>query len=183
MRRPFRRGGVLLLVSMLAGLSGCILIRTTEHRISINDDGSGEAVLRLIDLRSDETADSLVRRDFRVMMSSFEREGIEDFSRRGRTVARKIMYAREDTLMAEISYTFESLDAVEGLHVTERELYVVVAGSRDVIRTNGRVEEWQDDARRIVWTRNARRLLFQIREKTLPPSVSLAPLYRELQEK
>lgn len=180
MQRVFARG-VLLLLAGLSGLPGCILIRTTEHRISIKADGSGEAVLRLIDLRSDEQTDSLVQRDFRIMMSSYDKEGVEDFARRGRTIERRNMYARDDTLIAEISYSFESLDAVEGLRVTETELYVVVAGARDVVRTNGRVEEWQDGSRRIVWKRDARRLLFQIRERSLPPSTSLAGLYRALE--
>ena len=49
-----------VLLAVLVLLPGCILIRSTEHRISVNDDGTGEAVLRLIDLRSDEMADSLV---------------------------------------------------------------------------------------------------------------------------
>ena len=160
-------------------LPGCILIRTTEHRITINDDGSGEAVLRLIDLRSDETVDSLVQRDFRIMLSSYEREGEENFEREGRTITSKKLYTRGDTLYAEIAYTFGNLMAIEGLHVTEEDLYVVVPEGREVVRTNGRVTSWLGEAHRIVWSRETRRILFQIREKTLPPSTSLARLYRE----
>jgi hypothetical protein len=158
-------------------LSGCILIRTTEHRITLRPDGGGEAVLRLIDIRSDELVDSLAEGDFRIMMSSFEDEAIEDFEDAGRKVVAKRLFTRDDTLYAEIDYTFESLDAVEGLHVSNDELYVVVSESRDIVRTNGRVEPWQKTSQRIVWSRNAARLMFQIREKTLPPSTSLARFY------
>jgi hypothetical protein len=167
---------------MVAGillLPGCILIRTTEHRITINEDGSGEAVLRLIDLRSDETVDSLVQRDFRIMLSSYEREGEENFERDGRTITGKKLYTRGDTLYAEVAYTFATLMSIEGLHVTEDELYVVIPADREVVRTNGRVASWVGDAHRIVWSRETRRILFQITEKTLPPSTSLARLYRE----
>jgi len=172
------------LCGILAGLllvPGCILIRTTEHRITINDDGSGEAVLRLIDLRSDETADSLVRRDFRIMLSSYEREGEESFGREGRTITSKKLYTRGDTLYAEVGYTFGSLMAIEGLHVTDDELYVVVPESREVVRTNGRTSSWINNGQRIVWSRETRLIMFQIREKTLPPSTSLARLYREIE--
>jgi len=160
---------------------GCILIRTTEHRIAINEDGSGEAVLRLIDLRSDETADSLVQRDFRIMMSSYEREGEENFEREGRTITDKKLYTRGDTLYAEVAYTFSSLTAIEGLHVTQDELYVVVPADREVVSANGKVGSWMNNAQRIVWSRETRTMIFQIREKHLPPSTSLAPYYRELE--
>jgi len=174
----------LVLAGLVAGMvlmPGCILIRTTEHRISINEDGSGEAVLRLIDLRSDETADSLIQRDFRIMLSSYEREGEDSFEREGRAITGKKLYARADTLYAEITYTFTTLMAIEGLHATDEELYVVVPDGREVIRTNGEVRPWTGDAHRIVWDRDANRLMFQIREKQLPPSTSLARLYRELE--
>jgi len=174
----------LVLAGILAGvvlIPGCILIRTTEHRISINEDGSGEAVLRLIDLRSDESVDSLIQRDFRIMLSSYEREGEDTFEREGRTITGKKLYARADTLYAEITYTFASFMAIEGLHATDEELYVVVPEGREVIRTNGEIRPWTGDALRIVWDRDASRLMFQIREKQLPPSTSLARLYRELE--
>jgi len=161
--------------------SGCILIRTTEHRINLRSDGSGEAVLRLIDIRSDETVDSLAERDFRIMMSSFDHDGTKDFEDNGRKVTSKQLFVRTDTLVAEIGYTFTGLGAIEGLHVTNEELYLVVSESREVVRTNGRVETWQKTSQRIVWHRDAERLLFQIREKSLPPSTSLARFYERLQ--
>jgi len=72
-----RRGGLradaLNLGDALAGFVA------TEHRVNLHPDGSGEAVLRLIDIRSDETSDSLAERDCRIMMSSFEQEGVKDF--------------------------------------------------------------------------------------------------------
>ena len=179
-----RRHAWILLCGVLAGIllvPGCILVRTTEHRISINDDGTGEAVLRLIDLRSDETADSLVQRDFRIMISSYEREGAESFERDGRKITEKKLYTRGDTLYAEVAYTFESLIAIEGLHITDGELYVVVPDTREVIRTNGKLAPWLNNSHRIVWSRETRRIMFQIREKTLPASTSLARLYHEIE--
>jgi hypothetical protein len=174
----FRRlHAAVLIVACL--LPGCILIRTTEHRIVINEDGSGEAVLRLIDLRSDETQDSLIIRDFDVMVSSYENEGIADFEKGGRKVTGKQFFLRGDTLVAEIRYTFPSLAAVEVLRLAPQEIYVVVNQEREVVRTNGTIESWQDSQQRIRWPRDARRIFYQIREKTIPPSVSLAALYQK----
>lgn len=170
-----------VLVAVLVALPGCILIRSTEHRISVNEDGTGEAVLRLIDLRSDEMADSLVQRDFRIMMSSYEKEGEKEFTRQGRTITAKKLFTRADTLYAEIGYTFANLQAIEGLHVTDTDIYVVVPVTRHVVRTNGQIEPWTGDAKRIVWKRDARRLLYQITENSLPASASLARYYRTLE--
>lgn len=175
--RSFLRVVAAFALATLITLPGCILIRSTEHRISVNEDGTGEAVLRLIDLRSDETVDSLVQRDFRILLSSYEKEGEAEFSKHGRTITAKKLYTRADTLYAEVGYRFESLLAIEGLHVTDTELYIVVPPSRHVLRTNGSVQPWPGDAQRIVWKRDARRLLFQISENELPPSTSLARLY------
>lgn len=177
----FLRRTPLILVLAVSLWPGCILIRTTEHRITLNADGTGEAVLRLIDLRSDETVDSLVQRDFTNMMSSFEKDAVRDFEQRGRTITAKRMFTRADTLIAEVAYTFKSLQAIEGLHVTDQEMYVVVNENCEVVRTNGNVVAGTDGGQRIIWKRSASRLLLQIRERTLPPSTALAQLY--LQQK
>jgi len=171
----------LILALVVSFWPGCILIHTTEHRITLKADGTGEAVLRLIDLRSDETVDSLVQRDFTNMMTSFEKDAVREFEQRGRTITSKRMFARSDTLIAEVAYTFTSLQAIEGLHVTDQEMYVVVNENCEVVRTNGTVVTGPDGGQRIIWKQGAQRLLFQIRERNLPTGTALTPLY--LQQK
>jgi hypothetical protein len=168
----------LALVAVLAVvLPSCLLIRTTEHRIRLNEKGSGEAMIRLIDIRSDGKTDSALARDYSIMMASVQKEGVVEFEKGGRKVTSKQFSASGDTLSAEIIYTFPDLDQVEGLKVKKDELFVVVSDGREIVRTNGSVQSWTRNARRIVWPRNAKRLMYQIREKTFPESVSLAPLY------
>jgi hypothetical protein len=158
-------------------LPGCILIRTTEHRVKLNDDGSGEALLRLIDIRSDEMTDSLVRRDFDMLMVGLEEKGVKEFEKAGRKVSTKQFSVHGDTLICEVAYTFETSAAVEGLRQTKDGFYLVVAEGRQIVKTNGKVETWKEGSERIVWNADARRLLYIIREKTLPASTSLAGLY------
>lgn len=158
-------------------LPGCILIRTTEHRIKLNDDGSGEALLRLIDIRSDEMTDSLVRRDFDMLMVGLEEKGVKEFERAGRKVKTKQFSVHGDTLVCEVSYTFETFAAVEGLRRTSDGFYLVAGEGREIVKTNGKVGTWKEGSERIVWDADVRRLLYIIREKTLPPSTSLAGLY------
>jgi hypothetical protein len=166
-----------LSASLATLLPACLLIQTTEHRIKLNENGSGEATMRLIDIRSDAPTDSALARDYSVMMASIQKEGLTEFEQGGRKVLSKQFYASGDTLSAEINYTFPSLDQIEGLKVKKDELFVVVHEGREIVRTNGKVRSWVRGSQRIVWPRDAKRLMYQIREKTLPKSVSLAPLY------
>jgi hypothetical protein len=122
-----------------------------------------------------------VQRDFRIMMSSYEKEGIDQFSRQGRIITAKKLFTIADSLNAEITYRFDHLEALEGMHVTKEEIYVVVPASRHVVRTNGKIQPWSGDAVRIVWKRDARRLLYQIAENAMPRGTSLARYYRTLE--
>jgi hypothetical protein len=183
MRNTMNRSGInAVLVPLLvlaAGilLQGCLLVRTTEHRIKLNDGGGGEAYMRLTDIRSDGVTDSARIRDFGVMMASVELEGIQDFERNGRKITSKQFILNGDTLSAEITYTFPQLEDLEGIKIKDDEIFVVVNDGRDIVRTNGKVKSWERGSQRIVWPIDAKRIMYQIRERTLPPSVSLAGLY------
>jgi hypothetical protein len=156
---------VVAVIAFAAGLSGCILIRTTEHRINLQPDGSGEAVLRLIDIRTDELTDSLAERDFRILMSSFEQDEVEGFEEGRRKITSKRLFVRNDTLVAEIGYTFTGLEDIEGLHVTEDELYIVV---NEAVKWCGPTAVWSrgETSQRIVWSHDARRLVFGYRKRS-----------------
>ena len=170
----------LFTAGLLAGvLSGCVVVRTTEHRIKLNDDGSGEGFLRLIDLRSDETTDSLVRRDFDQMLKTYDRYGIDEFERSGRKIVDKHFLVHGDTLILEVSYVFSKIEAVEGLRVTKEGLYMAVGEGREILKTNGNIEEVKQGVQRIAWDADAKRLMYVIREKSMPPGESLAALYRK----
>jgi hypothetical protein len=158
-------------------LPACLLIRTTEHRLKLNPNGSGEGLMRLVDIRSDGRSDSALARDYAVMMASVQKEGVAEFEQGGRKVVSKQFYAGGDTLNAEIVYTFPNLEQVEGLKVKKDELFVVVNEGREIVKTNGSVKSWIRGSQRIVWPRDAKRLMYQISEKTLPAGVSLAGLY------
>jgi hypothetical protein len=160
-------------------LPACLIVRTTEHHIKLNKNGGGEAMMRLVDIRSDARTDSLVARDYAVMMASVQNEGVKEFEKGGRKVKSKLFYAGGDTLSAEIVYSFPNLEQIEGLKIKKDELFIVVNEGREIVRTNGSVKSWIKNGHRIVWPRDATRLMYVITETALPPSVSLASLYRQ----
>jgi hypothetical protein len=157
---------VLGVVAVLVTVPGCLQVRMTEHRIRLNRDGSGEHSLRMVDIRSDGATDSAVAHDYRVMISSFDSGAEEEFAARGRVIVEKKLYTRGDTLLAE------------GLRARDDEIFVVVPPEREIVRTNGTIQGKEGEIRRIVWGRDAERLVYVIREKVFSPGVSLAPYYR-----
>ena len=169
----------LLLVAAGIMLSGCLLVRTTEQRITLNANGSGEAYMLLTDIRSDGTTDSIRTRDFGIMMASADSEGVKEFEQEGRKILSKHFLVSGDTLSMELTYSFPRFESLEGLKRTEEGIFVVVKEGREITKTNGKVQSWENDARRIVWPVNAKRLVFQITETSLPASTSLAALYHK----
>ena len=159
-------------------LQGCILVTVTEHRIKVNKNGGGEAILVLTDIRSDAANDTGRARDFGVMMASLDSAGNRGFEHDGNKVTGKRLILAGDTLIAEITYTFPALNVIEGMRTNDDELYVVVGEGKEILKTNGKIKSGDRNTLRIVWPLDAKRLFYQIREQHKEPTASLAPWYR-----
>ena len=162
----------------IAAIPGCLVVRTTEHIVTVHEDRTGEGIVHLIDIRSDAISDSLVRRDFDELLKLYSADKFEEFEKYGRRITGKQLRVRGDTLMAEITYSFRTLDAVEGLRISKEGMFLVFGPDRVVTKTNGKMGQTDKQETSITWDINARRLVYEVSEKRLPPSKSLAALYR-----
>lgn len=167
-----------LIGSLALLLPGCLLVRTSEHIITLKADGSGEGIIHLIDIRSDARSDSLVRRDFDELMRAYGAEKVNEFEQFGRRITGKRLRVVGDTLMAEVTYTFTYLDAIDGLRATRDDIMLVFGPEMEVVGTNGKTSRTESDGTRITWKRDAERLVYEVRERELPQCTSLAPLYK-----
>jgi hypothetical protein len=158
-------------------LSGCLIVGTTEHTIRVQQNGSGEALLRLVDIRSDGATDSLVAADFEELVRMRDAEFVPEFEREGRLISAKQLYVAGDTLIADVTYTFNSLTAIEALSVRPEEVLLFVSAEREIVETNGTVADRPGGGWTITWPRSERRMHYVIRERPPIPGVSLAPLY------
>lgn len=171
---------LLLLPVLLAAtqITGCLLVRSTEHRIRLNKDGTGDALMRLIDIRSDAATDSSVDADFQELLDIMRDSTVAGFETPGRIITGKQLLLSGDTLVGEVAYAFRSLDDLEGLRESEDEFFVLVGPDRVVVQTNGRIVPGETGGVRIVWTKETTRLQYEIAERLVRPSLSLAPRYR-----
>ncbi|HCV42176.1 MAG TPA: hypothetical protein DGH68_01735 [Bacteroidetes bacterium] len=161
----------------LLAFPGCLFVRTSEHIITVKANGGGEGIIHLIDIRSTAPSDSLVKRDFDELMNAYGAATVEEFESYGRKITGKRLRVLGDTLMAEITYTFSSLGAIDGLRATKDEMTLTFAPEREVTRTNGKKSQTEDGGTLITWERDAERLVYEVWEKQIPSSTSLAPLY------
>ena len=159
---------------VLLTIPGCLIVRTTEHRIKFTGDGSGEAMIRLIDIRSDGKNEDEIANDFNSLMEVYNAKGLSEFENEARTVTSKQLIVRGDSLIAEIRYTFSSLEGLEGFRSHKDEIFVAVAPRNEVVKSNGSVESYEKNRVRIRWDRSDKKLMYQITEKDFPSSVSLA---------
>jgi hypothetical protein len=169
---------IILLLVVATQTGGCLLVRSTEHRIRLNEDRSGDALMRLIDIRSDAETDSTEEGDFTELMSIMGDSALMGFEVPGRTITGRQLLVLGDTLIGEVAYTFNRLEDLEGLRATDEELFVVVGPDREVVGTNGRIERRPEGGARIVWPKDATRLQYRIAERVVRSSISLARRYR-----
>jgi hypothetical protein len=163
---------------LLFGASGCLEVRTTEHRIRINDDGTGDHSLRLIDIRSDGKTDSAVGSDYRDLVRSMKEELPKEFELKGRKILDTKLYARGDTLIGEISYAVREISQIEGLRITKEAFYVAVSPEREIVRTNGTIVPGEKGSSRIAWDLDARRIFYVLREREWGTGRMLGPWHR-----
>lgn len=159
-------------------LNGCLLVRTTEHRMTLNGEGGGDALLRLVDIRSDADTDSGRALDYAELEDILADSTLRGFVTPGRAVTGRRLQLRGDTLIAEVTYRFDAAEAVEGLSLQRGGYTVTVASHRELVGTNGSVETLRDGSLRIAWPPDARTLQYTVSERAPDPGVSLAPWYR-----
>jgi hypothetical protein len=169
---------VIGLALLAAAVPGCLLVHSTEHHIRLNADGSGEATLRLHNLRSDGATDSAIASDVARLLTAFNVSGVAMFEQSTRKIQGKQFMLQGDTLGVEIRYTFRSLEGVEGLRENADMLFLAVGPDNEIVRANGKVEPWMNDLRRIVWPREATHLFYVIREHTPRKSTPIVRWYR-----
>jgi hypothetical protein len=159
-------------------LSGCLEIRTTEHRIKVNEDGSADHALRMIDIRSNAAGDSAIGSDYRALTTAFQDEIDKQFDAKGRKISDKKLYARGDTLIGELTYHVREISHIEGLRVTADEIFVNVGPEREIVRTNGKISPGERNQVKIAWDRDATRILYIIRERNWGGGALLGPWHR-----
>lgn len=171
-----------LLVVAILGFHGCITVSAVEHRIKVNPDGSGIAVIKFLDFRSDAVNDSAYTEDLNQLLDILGQERIEEFEKGGKKILKKELYLSRDSLSLRVEYEFRSLQSIDGIRVSADKIFFVVDESRRVVSTNGEIENQNGGGKRMVWKAGARYFSYLIEDAVSPQGRSLSQAYRQWME-
>ncbi len=176
-------GFLVFLLTAILGFHGCIMISAVEHRIKVNPDGSGIAVITFLDFRSDAVDDSVYAEDFNLLLDVLAEETIKEFETDGKKILRKELYLSGDSLSLRVEYEFRSLRSIEGIRLSNDEIFFMVDEWRQILRTNGVVENESWGGKRMVWKAGTRQLSYLVEDVVPLKGRSLSQAYRlHLQE-
>ena len=104
---------VIALSVMLAALTGCLSTESKEYRFKVKPDGSGEGTITFNNIVSQDDEERDVSfKDFGELVTDYlEGSSFED-SNPNYQVTGKRLYEKDGKLNGEVTFTFESLDAI-----------------------------------------------------------------------
>lgn len=172
-----KRLGAFLFLAVI-GSFGCVTVTAVQHLIRVNPDGSGIAVITFLDLRSDAVSDSAYAEDLNLLLDFLAQEKISEFEKDGKRILRKELYLDGDSLSLRVEYEFRDLHSIEGIRITDDEIFFVVDKSKRILRTNGKIKNDSGGGKRLVWKTGARQISYSIEDVVPSEGQSLSLAYR-----
>ncbi len=155
--------GILLVFNM----SGCIDFYKVSYEISMETADKGTATVHLYDLRSDAAKENDLETDkqniFQYALKS--NDFLQAMRQEGKNIKSRELYARGDTLDANVVYSFNSITSVENMQHDAGFFYLTLEPTDSVISTNGEIIS-SKDRKRILWDKSMKKLRFEILSNT-----------------
>ncbi len=172
-----KRLGAFLFLAVI-GSFGCVTDTAVQHLIRVNPDGSGIAVIIFLDLRSDAVSDSAYAEDLNLLLDFLAHEKISEFEKNGKKILKKELYLDGDSLSLRVEYEFRDLRSIDGIRITDDEIFFVVNKSKRILRTNGKIKNDSGDGKRLVWKTGTRQISYSIEDVVPSEGQSLSLAYR-----
>ncbi|MFQ5799868.1 MAG: hypothetical protein ACE5H0_14415 [Bacteroidota bacterium] len=165
-------------------LTGCLFVELKEYRFTPTDGNSGSGSITFTNVRStDEDTMDTTEGDFAAMISDYyEGTQLETENPAFKNI-QKTLYEKDGLLVAEITFTFDGLDAVKLYRYDQDSPYMYYLGgdafdSEELVETNGTYGG--ENMPLIFWPKNKKSFYFKTRLATsLEGTRSLLPRYRE----
>lgn len=180
-----------LLVVLSLALSGCLGYEKKEYRFTLNPDGSGSGVIRYVNIVSiDENAGSedakdVSFKDFATLISD-HLEGTEfENNHPNLKVTEKKLYEEDSVLVAEVRFTFASIDSIGFLRRPQCDCCPILyfntseTGNETIVKTNGKLVEGVASSPFVEWDGKTKEFTFQTTAQSdLSGTRSMADYYR-----
>jgi hypothetical protein len=152
-----------LFLLFIVQLAGCIVFNNVSYEITINEDGTGIAVLTIEDINTDASTNEAIDEDVK---SIFEhglksQEFIDNQKNDGKIITSRKIVVDDGKLSAIVSYEFSEISRVEGMQFEDPYYYLTIPVEDSIISTNGQITKTAE-YQRILWDKSVGVLKFKM---------------------
>lgn len=154
---------ILVSLSILFSLQGCLSFNKISYDIKVNEDGTGSAIAIIKDIKSFSKTDTEFEDDKQYLFEYIYKSGdfIKEIKREGKNIKSLELFADGNKLNGRAEFTFTELSDVEGIMSDEEFYYQVFTLSDSIVSTNGTII-MADDHKKILWDKSFKNLKIEI---------------------
>jgi len=170
----------LLLLLLVIQFTGCIVFNNVSYEVTVNEDGTGTALLTIEDINTDAVTKEAIDEDVKSILEHGlkSQQFAEDMKSEGKQIISRNVVIENEKLNAIVLYEFSEISRVEGLQFDDPYYYLTVPVEDSILSTNGQITKTAE-YQRIVWDKSIKTLKFKMySDDTNSEGLSsLAPYY------
>jgi hypothetical protein len=153
----------LLTLILLTQLTGCIVFNTVSYEVTVNEDGTGTALVFIEDLKTDATNQESLNQDVKSVLDYGlkSQDFIKDREGEGKKVTNRNLVVEKGKLNAIVRYDFDDVSKVEGMQFDDPYYYLTVSHEDSIVSTNGQITKTKE-YKRIIWDKSMTSLKFKM---------------------
>ena len=142
---------------------GCLIFHKMSYTINIDKDTTGTATVLVFDIRSDASAGLNLEADKKNLFEYIYEspDFISQMKDEGKTITKRELFLRGDTLMGKTDFSFGSIFSVEKIQYQDGFYYLTLTLDDSVLTTNGQII-YSKDHKRILWDNSYKVLKFEM---------------------
>lgn len=160
--------------------NGCLLLEKVSYSITMNEKGSGNALLTVYNLRSDAIGNREFTEDTTQLFTYYlsSQRFMDSMAYYGKNVTQRKLVPEGNNLNAVLGFSFTDITTVEQIQHEAGLYYLTLQTDDSVVTTNGKIVV-TDEYKRIIWPETEKKLEFTIAAGNFNPAArGLAPYYQ-----
>ncbi len=153
----------ILLLIMIIQLTGCIVFNTVSYEVTVNEDGTGTALVMIKDINTDATTKESIDEDVKSILAYGlkSQEFVNEMQAEGKNITSRNILIEREKLNAIVNYEFSDISKVEGMQFDDPYYYLTISVEDSIVSTNGQVIKTAE-YKRIVWDKSMTTLKFKM---------------------
>ena len=153
----------ILSIIFISQFTGCIVFNNVSYEITINEDGTGTAMLLIEDINTDASTKEAIDEDVKSILEHGlkSQQFVDDMKSEGKIIVSRNVLVENEKLNSVVTYQFSEISRVEGMQFDDPFYYLTIPVEDSIISTNGQVTKTAE-YQRIVWDKSIKTLRFKM---------------------